>query len=142
MASVVRSSFILLPSAFILASLLRAILRRAASCRRATSLAGHPGPPAFGECALIQRGGHRARRLRRLPVVAVAIAPVRSKCARSSSVAGFRPGVAMASCHRFSSSPIQIKQPEFEHIHRCPSRSSKCQGYRSWLSPQNQKPST
>jgi hypothetical protein len=31
-------------------------------CHRAGSLAGHPGPPAFGECALIQCGGHRARR--------------------------------------------------------------------------------
>jgi len=33
---------------------LRVALRRAASCHRAGSLAGHPGPPAFGECALIR----------------------------------------------------------------------------------------
>ena len=63
----------------VLASPLRVAFRRAASCHRAGSLAGHPGPPAFGECALIQAGGHRARRLRRHPVVAVAIAPVRSR---------------------------------------------------------------
>lgn len=51
---------------------------RRAFYHRAVSCSGHPGPPAFGECALIQAGGHRARRLRRHPVVAVASAPVRS----------------------------------------------------------------
>lgn len=44
---------------------LRVAFRRAASCDRASSLAGHPGPPAFGECALICAWRASRPRLRR-----------------------------------------------------------------------------
>lgn len=60
---------------------LRAILRRAASCRRACSCGGHPGRRAFGECALVQRGGFLpkdcdALRVRRCSYVAMPAATI------------------------------------------------------------------